>query len=93
MTAADYLYSFQRMVDPNTAYGYVSDLYCIENAEAINSGEKDVSELGVTAPDDKTLVIKLNEVTPSFLEVVPMYPMRQDFVESCGDSYLSLIHI
>lgn len=87
VTAADYLYSFQRMVDPNTAYGYVSDLYCIENAEAINSGEKDVSELGVTAPDDKTLVIKLNEVTPSFLEVVPMYPMRQDFVESCGDSY------
>ena len=87
VTAQDYLYSFQRMVDPNTAYGYVSDLYCIENAEAINAGEKDISELGVTAPDDKTLVVKLNEVTPAFLEVVPMYPQRQDFVEECGDSY------
>ncbi|MDO5423149.1 MAG: peptide ABC transporter substrate-binding protein [Eubacteriales bacterium] len=87
VTAADYLYSFQRMVDPNTAYGYVSDLYCIENAEAINAGEMDVSELGVTAPDDKTLVVKLNEVTPAFLQVVPMYPQRQDFVESCGDGY------
>lgn len=87
VTAADYLYSFQRMVDPNTAYGYVSDIYCIENAEAINAGEMEVSELGVTAPDDMTLVVKLNEVTPAFLEVVPMYPQRQDFVESCGDSY------
>lgn len=85
--AADYLYSFQRMVDPDTAYGYVSDLYCIENAEAINAGEKDVSELGVSAPDDMTLVVKLNDVTPSFLEVVPLYPQRQDFVEQCGDSY------
>ena len=87
VTAADYLYSFQRMVDPNTAYGYVSDLYCIENAEAINAGEMDVSELGVTAPDDKTLVLTLDEVTPAFLQVVPMFPQRQDFVESCGDSY------
>ena len=86
VTAADYLYSFQRMVDPDTAYGYVSDLYCIENAEAINAGEMEVSELGVTAPDDKTLVITLNEVSPSFLEVVPMYPQRQDFVEECGCS-------
>jgi oligopeptide transport system substrate-binding protein len=87
VTAADYLYSFQRMVDPDSAYGYVSDLYCIENAEAINAGELDVSELGVTAPDDSTLVVTLNEVTPAFLEVVPMYPQRQDFVEECGDSY------
>ncbi|MDO4297274.1 MAG: peptide ABC transporter substrate-binding protein [Lachnospiraceae bacterium] len=87
VTAADYLYSFQRMVDPDSAYGYVSDLYCIENAEAINAGEMEVSELGVTAPDDTTLVVKLNEVTPSFLQVVPMYPQRQDFVEECGDSY------
>jgi oligopeptide transport system substrate-binding protein len=87
VTAYDYLYSFQRMVDPDSAYGYVSDLYCIENAEAINAGEMDISELGVTAPDDTTLVVQLNEVTPAFLEVVPMYPQRQDFVEACGDSY------
>lgn len=87
VTAQDYLYSFQRMVNPNTAYGYVSDLYCIENAEAINAGQMDVAELGVTAPDAKTLVIKLNESTPAFLEVVPMYPQRQDFVEACGDAY------
>lgn len=87
VTADDYLYSFQRMVDPNTAYGYASDLYCIENAEAINAGEMEVSELGVTAPDEDTLVVQLNEVTPAFLEVVPMYPQRQDFVEQCGDAY------
>ncbi len=87
VTAADYLYSLQRMVDPNTAYGYVSDLYCIENAEAINAGEMEVSELGATAPDDKTLVVKLNDVTPAFLQVVPLYPQRQAFVEECGDAY------
>lgn len=87
VTAQDYLYSFQRMVDPNNAYGYISDIYCIENAEAIYAGEKDVSELGVSAPDDKTLVIKLNDVNPAFLEVVPLYPQRKDFVEAMGDSY------
>lgn len=87
VTAADYAYAFQRMVNPDTAYGYVSDLYCIVNAEAINAGEMDMAELGVTAVDEKTLTITLDEVTPAFLEVVPMYPMRQDFVESCGDGY------
>lgn len=87
VVAADYLYALQRMVDPDSAYGYVSDLYCIENAEAINAGEKDMAELGAVAVDDLTLEVKLNEVTPAFLEVVPMYPQRQDFVEQCGDGY------
>ena len=87
VTAQDYLYSFQSMVDPSNAYGYISDIYCIENAEAIYAGQMDVAELGVTAPDEKTLVIKLNEVTPAFLEVVPLYPQRKDFVEAKGDAY------
>ena len=87
VTAADYLYSFQRMVDPANAYGYISDLYCIVNAEAIYTGEKEISELGVTAPDEDTLVIQMNESNPAFLAVAPMYPQRQDFVEACGDSY------
>ncbi|MBQ9325205.1 MAG: peptide ABC transporter substrate-binding protein [Clostridia bacterium] len=87
VTAQDYLYSFQRMVDPKNAYGYISDIYCIVNAEDIYAGKMDVSELGVSAPDEKTLVIQLNEITPAFLEVVPLYPQRQDFVEAAGDAY------
>ena len=87
VTAQDYLYSFQRMVDPSNAYGYISDIYCIVNAEEIYAGTKEVAELGVTAPDEKTLVVQLNAVTPAFLEVVPFYPQRQDFVESKGDAY------
>lgn len=56
VTASDFVFGWQRAVDPDVAseYAYMlSDIGQVENAAEIIAGEKDKSELGVTAVDDK----------------------------------------
>ena len=55
VTAQDFVFAWQRAVDPEVAseYSYMlSDIGQIVNAAEIIAGEKDKSELGVTAVDD-----------------------------------------
>ena len=59
-------------------------LHVLRTDEAIYNGEKDVSELGVKAVDDKTLEITLEYSVPYFLSLTDtraMYPVREDLVE------------
>ena len=55
--ASDFVYSWQRLVNPETAadYNYMIDM--VENANDIMKGKKDPSELGIKALDEKTLEI------------------------------------
>ena len=83
--AQDFVYSWQRLVDPATAsdYGYFLDNIVL-NAAAIQAGEKDKSELGIEAVDDKTLVITLEAPCAYFLEMcafASLVPLREDVVE------------
>ena len=83
--AQDFVYSWQRLVDPATAsdYGYFLDGIVV-NAAAIQAGEKDKSELGVKALDDKTLEVTLEAPCAYFLEMcafASLVPLRQDVVE------------
>ena len=60
VTADDYVFSFQRIVDPATAAPMAYRLYVIEGAQAINQGEvADLSTLGVRAVDERTVEIEL----------------------------------
>ncbi len=60
VTADDYVYAFQRIVDPATAAPMAYRLYVIEGAQAINQGEvTDLSTLGVRALDERTVEIEL----------------------------------
>ena len=57
VTAADFVFGWQRAVDPANAseYSYMlSDIGQVVNAAEIIAGEKPVTDLGVTAVDDKT---------------------------------------
>ncbi len=93
MKASDFVYGMQRLVDPNTGslYAWVAATAGIVNAEPCSSGEKEVSELGVTAPDDKTVVIELENPTPYFLSLLgsccDFNPVRQDIVEKYGTDF------
>ena len=76
VTASDFVFGWQRAVDPDVAseYAYMlSDIGQVENAAEIIAGEKDKSELGVTAVDDKTLEVKLN-VPVSYFPVTDVFP-------------------
>ena len=59
VTAKDFVFAWQRLVDPNTAAEYAFIMYYIKNAEAINEGKAPVATLGVKAVDDYTLEVEL----------------------------------
>ena len=85
VTANDFVYSWQRLVNPATAadYGYFLDNIVL-NAAAIQAGEKDPSELGVKAIDDKTFEVTLESPCAYFLSMCAfptLMPLRQDVVE------------
>ena len=90
VTANDFLFGMQRVVDPSTASSRVSELYGIKNAREIAAGTKTVSTLGVTAPDNRTVVITLIEPDANFPEKVsgtPFMPCNRSFFESTGGHY------
>lgn len=60
LNANDFAYSISRVLDPEVASQYTPAVTAyIKNGEAIENGEMDLSELGVKATDDYTLVITL----------------------------------
>ncbi len=88
VTAKDFVFGFQRLFDPETGSETAKQFYCIKNAEAVHSGNADVSAIGVTADGDYTLTIQLDYVNPMFLTLLTTpaaMPCNQDFfTESKG---------
>lgn len=72
VTAGDFVYAWQRAVDPELAspYAWYMELMSIENGAEIIAGEKPVTDLGVSAPDDHTLVVQLTQPLPYFDKMV-----------------------
>lgn len=90
VTAQDFVYSFQRVVSPDTAAEYAYMLAPIVNAEAITAGEKKPEELGAKAIDDATLEVTLNAPTPYFLEMLThqaTYPVLKANVDAFGADF------
>ena len=93
VTAADFVFAWQRAVDPNVAseYSYMmSDIGQIKNAAEIIAGDMDKSELGVTAVDDKTLKVELNVPVSYFTSLMyfpTFYPVNEAFFTECGDTF------
>ncbi|MGG2066067.1 peptide ABC transporter substrate-binding protein [Bacillus sp. S14(2024)] len=90
VTANDFVYSWQRTVNPQTASQYAYMLFYIKNAEAINKGALAVDQLGVKAIDDVTLEVQLETPIPYFLNLLtlPIYlPQHKSFVEEKGSKY------
>ncbi|MFD2728214.1 peptide ABC transporter substrate-binding protein [Enterococcus camelliae] len=90
VTAKDYVYGWQRTVDPKTASQYAFMFSNVVNADDIADGKKAVSELGVKAIDDYTLEITLTKATPYFpslLAFPSFFPQNQKYIEEQGTKY------
>lgn len=92
ITSADFVYSWQRAIDPATEspYGPYMMAGTIANAEAIAAGEMEPSELGVEAPDESTLIVTLERPIPYFLSLMAFgtfYPQNEAFVTAAGEAY------
>ena len=87
VVAGDFVSAFQRLF-VSSGFSQIYDI--IENGAAVREGTKTPEELGVSAPDDHTLVITLNGPAPYFLGLASSAlaaPSRADLVEKNGDAY------
>jgi len=90
VTAHDFVYSFRRVVDPNTGARLSPLMEPIKNAKNITAGDKPLESLGVVAIDDNTLSVTLEFPTAYFLELLTAdtyYPVRQDIIEEYGEQW------
>ena len=82
LKASDFVYAWNRAINPETAADYE---YMFDVIKGYDEGKLDV-----VAKDDKTLVVTLKTPVPYFLELVafPTYmPVRQDVIEANGDAW------
>lgn len=94
VTAHDFVYSFRRVVDPNTASPYATYLAGLKvvNAQDIVDGKAKPETLGVKAIDDKTLEITLSEPVPYLPDTLfhtSVKPVNQKVIEAHGEKWTS----
>jgi oligopeptide transport system substrate-binding protein len=90
VTANDFVYGLRRIVDPLTAARYAFIVYIVENAQEINGGQMETSELGARAIDDMTLEITLTRPAPFLpwlLTHYTMFAVPQHAIEEYGDDW------
>lgn len=98
ITAQDVVWSWQRLVSPQTASPYASYLgnMHVANAVDIAQGNKDPATLGVKALDDTTLEITLTQPTAAFLAMLAhpsLVPLDKVLIGRFGDKWTRPEHI
>ena len=91
VTANDFVFAYRRLQDPETAAPYANMHYIIAGAEEANTGGGSLEDIGVTAVDDRTLEITLENPAPYFLELLTHQtglPLHQASVEEFGADYV-----
>ena len=89
ITANDFVYSWQRVADPEMAFPYAETVLAMVKGwdEAVNG---DPTALAVSAPDDLTFVVELSTPTPYFegLASFPtLSPVQQATIDANGDAW------
>ena len=94
LTAKDFVYAWQRAVNPATGSQYAYLLGNIKNANKImalkTATQADLDTLGVKADSDTQLTVTLTQPTPYFkflLAESVYYPLDQKFVTQQGKNY------
>lgn len=89
LTAKDFVYSWQRVCDPNVAAPYAETvLGMVKGYDEAVAG--DITKLDVQAPDEKTVVVNLANPCSYFGELAAfatLNPVQQATVEAHGDAW------
>lgn len=93
VTAGDFVFAWQRLVEPKNAfeYSWFPELANVANASEIIKGEKPATDLGVKAIDDHTFEVTLTQPTPYFTKMTAnasLFPVPQKVVEAEGDKWV-----
>ena len=89
LTAEDFVYSWQRVCDPNVAAPYAETvLGMVEGYDKAVAG--DIEKLGVEAKDDKTFVVHLANPCPYFESLAAfatLNPVQKETIDANGDAW------
>ncbi|MBI1776417.1 MAG: peptide ABC transporter substrate-binding protein [Proteobacteria bacterium] len=91
VTASDFVFSLRRIQDPKLKSQYAEVLYPIKNAEEVNTGKAELSQLGAKAVDPQTLEITLKAPTPYFVQLLTHQtglPVSEKVVTQLGDEWV-----
>lgn len=70
LTAHDFVYAWQKILDPNFDSEYAYSLFVIKNAQDVKEGKLPTHQLGVRAVDDTHLEVELHQPVSYFPEMV-----------------------
>ena len=87
LTAEDFVWSFQRLMDPATASPLAGVFLLIENATEVLAGRLPPAALGVAAPDAQTVEIRLAQPAPYLVEMLAglqAVPVPRHVIEAHG---------
>ncbi|MDP5273341.1 peptide ABC transporter substrate-binding protein [Chengkuizengella axinellae] len=90
VVADDFIFTWQKVVNPETGSQYNFIMGDILNANSIMAGEMTPDQLGVKAIDETTLEVTLEQPVDYFLSLTafPVYfPQKREFVEAQGENY------
>ena len=92
VVAGDFVYGLRRAANPENAspYSWYLEVMGIENAAEVIAGDKPLDALGVSAPDDQTVVYTIDTPRPYFPQMLTFpttFPANQAAVEAAGDDY------
>jgi oligopeptide transport system substrate-binding protein len=92
ITSEDFVFSFQKAMDPKTASPFAQLLFCILNAEEVQKGKLSIEKLGVYALNESEFKIVLDKPTPYIFEVladnIGMPIHKASFLKN-GNAYFS----
>ncbi|WP_125573867.1 peptide ABC transporter substrate-binding protein [Levilactobacillus huananensis] len=90
VTAKDFVYGWQRTVNPKTGSQYAYLYADVANANAIMKGKKAVSTLGIKAEGDYKVKVTLTHPVsyfPTLVAQTAFFPQNQSVVEKYGKKY------
>ena len=91
VVANDFVYGWERILNPQTAGPYAYLLYPIKNAHLYNTGKlSDSNQLGMRALSDDILQIELEKPLAFFLNLTSWavyFPSRKDIIEKYKDDW------
>ncbi|MFN8499103.1 MAG: peptide ABC transporter substrate-binding protein [Anaerolineae bacterium] len=100
VTAKNFEYAWKRAADPSIGGEYAAQTYLIKGAEEYNTADAKTTSaadlqklrdaMAVKAIDDKTLQFTLTKPAAFFPYIASLwigYPVRQDVLEKCGESW------
>jgi oligopeptide transport system substrate-binding protein len=92
VTAHDFVYAWERVLNPKSGAKYAQQLFYLKNGEDYNKGKlTDFAQVGAKALDDKTLQVTLHAPTPYFLFLTTfytLYPVPRWAIEAHGKDWV-----